>query len=444
MLVNPTSHLWRADAPGRVRGARAFRFSMLSSLYVAASLPPGTQCRIVDEDVEPLDFDADAEIIGISFMTCNAPRAYQIAAEYRRRGRTVIFGGYHPTFLPQEAVRHADAVCVGEAETTVPPLIADYLEGRLRPIYVASPGPLRGLAVPDRGLIRRQAYVLPDAIQATRGCPHGCTFCSVGAFSGRSFRTRPVDEVVDEARGLGRWLLFMDDNIVADPDYAKDLFAALAPLGKTWFSQASVRLASDQALLELAARSGCRGVFVGFESLNERSLSTWRKTPNRARDYGRVVAALHDHGIGVFGGFVFGTDDDDVRVFPRTLAFLGDARIDALQATILTPFPGTPLFDTMQRQGRLRTLDWGQYDFGHVVFDPVQMSADDLLRGQNWVQSRFYSWRHTASRLLHAFGYLAPAVTLRAVVPLNLGYRLRHRSYGTFEKAEAFSKLAAS
>jgi radical SAM superfamily enzyme YgiQ (UPF0313 family) len=439
LLVNPTSHLWRVDASGRARGARAFRFSMLSSLYVAASMPPGTECRIVDEDVEPLDFDADVDVVGVSFMTCNAPRAYQVAAEYRRRRRTVVFGGYHPTFMPHEAAQHADAVCVGDAETTVPPLMADYRAGRLRPIYVGEPGSLAGLPVPDRTLIRREAYVTPNAIQATRGCPHGCTFCSVSAFAGHRFRARPVREVVEEARGLGRWLLFMDDNIVADPDYAKELFAALAPLGKVWFSQASVRLASDPELLDLAARSGCRGVFVGFESLNEKSLSAWRKTPNRARDYGQVVARLHDRGIGVFGGFVFGTDDDDARVFPRTLGFLREARIDALQATILTPFPGTPLFDAMQRQGRIRTLDWGQYDFGHVVFEPARLSTNDLLRGQNWVQSQFYSWRDTSRRLLHAFGYIPPAVMLRAVAPLNLGYRLRHRSYGTFEKAEAFS-----
>ncbi len=439
LLVNPTSHLWRASAPGRTRGARAFRFSMLSSLYVAASMPPGTECRIVDEDVEPLDFGADVDVVGISLMTCNAPRAYEIAAEYRRRGRTVVLGGYHPTFLPHEAAKYADAVCVGEAESTVPALMADYRAGRLRPIYVEKPGPLAGLPVPDRRLIRGEAYVTPNAIQATRGCPHGCTFCSVSAFAGRRFRTRPVDEVVDEARGLGRWLLFMDDNIVAEPDYAKELFAALAPLRKVWFSQASVRLASDPELLDLAARSGCRGVFVGFESLSDRSLSAWRKTPNRARDYGQVVARLHEHGIGVFGGFVFGNDDDDENVFARTLDFLRAARVDALQATILTPFPGTPLFDLMQRQGRLRTLDWGEYDFGHVVFEPARMSAEDLRQGQNWVQSRFYSWGETTRRLALALGYLPPNAMLRAVVPLNLGYRARHRSYGTFEKAEGFA-----
>ena len=444
MLVNPTSHLWRASAPGRGRGARAFRFSMLSSLYVAAALPPGTACRIIDEDVEPLDFDADVDIVGVSFMTCNAPRAYRSADEFRRRERTVVFGGYHPTFVPAEAAQHADAVCVGEAESNVPAMIADYVEGRLRPVYTAQPASLRGLPVPDRSLIRREAYVTPDALQATRGCPHGCTFCSVGAFSGHRFRARPVDEVVEEARGLGRWLLFMDDNIVADAEYAKELFARLAPLGKTWFSQASVRLASDPALLDLAARSGCRGVFVGFESLNERSLSAWKKTPNWARDYGRVVADLHRRGIGVFGGFVFGTDDDDRQVFPRTLAFLREARVDALQATILTPFPGTPLFAAMQREGRLKTLDWSQYDFGHVVFEPARLSADALLRGQNWVQSEFYSWRGTSARLLRSFACLSPGVMVRAVLPLNLGYRLRHRRYGTFEKAESFAPGAAS
>jgi radical SAM superfamily enzyme YgiQ (UPF0313 family) len=440
LLVNPTSPLWRASAPGRTRGARPFRFSMLTSLYVAAAMPNGVRTRILDEDVEPVDFDCAADLVGISLMTCNAPRAYEIADEFRRRGRSVVLGGYHPTFLPQEAALHADAVCVGEAEGTVPRMMADFLGGRLQPRYTSEPVDLRGLPIPDRRLLRSAAYITPDAVQATRGCPHACRFCSVSSFAHRRFRARPVDEVIDELRQLGRWLIFMDDNLTVDPEYARELFARMAPLGKRWCSQCGVEIADDPQLVSLAARSGCIGLFVGFESLSQDTLAAWRKTPNRHRDYARAVARLHAAGIGVYSGFVFGMDGDRPDIFTRTLDFLEEARLDALQATILTPFPGTPLFAEMEGQGRITTRDWSLYDFGHVVFEPRGMSPEALRAGHAWIQSRFYSRASTWRRIGRAFGYLSPAVVFHAMAPLNLGYRARHRAYGTFEAARRLAR----
>jgi len=442
LLVNPTSPLWRTRAPGEYRGPRAFRFSMLSSLYVAAAMPPGVETRIVDEDVEPVDFDADADVVGISFMTYNAPRAYEIADEFRRRGRTVIAGGYHPTFLPDEAAGHVDAVCVGEAEGVVPRMIADLRAGALRPIYRSEPRSLAGQPIPDRGLIRRRAYITPDAMQATRGCPYACTFCSVAAFCGHEFRTRPVDEVVAELSTLGRRVLFVDDNIIGDRDYALELFARMAPLKRLWCSQCSVRIADDPELLERAARSGCIALFLGLESLSDGNLKAWRKTTNRARDYARAVGHLHAAGIGVYAGFVFGMDDDDGTAFARTLDFLFEARVDVLQSTILTPFPGTPLFDDMERQGRIRTRDWGLYDFGHVVFEPKLLSPEALVAGASWVESRFYSRAATWRRVARAFGYLRPSVVLGVLMPVSLGYVTRTRAYGVPERARGFPAAA--
>jgi radical SAM superfamily enzyme YgiQ (UPF0313 family) len=246
-----------------------------------------------------------------------------------------------------------------------------------------------------------------------------------------------VDEVVEELRQLGRWLVFMDDNLALDPGYAAELFARMAPLGKRWCSQCGVGIADDPGLVDLAARSGCIGLFVGLESLSDDNLAAWGKTTNRHRDYARAVLRLHAAGIGVYAGFVFGMDGDGPDVFPRTLEFLDDARVDALQATILTPFPGTPLFAEMDRQGRIATRDWSLYDFGHVVFEPRGMSGEALRAGHAWVQSRFYSRASTWRRIARAFGCLSPAVVLRAVGPLNLGYRARHRAYGTFATARA-------
>jgi len=411
-----------------------FRFSMLTSLSVAAAAPPGVKVRIVDEEVEALDLGTEADLVGISFMTFNAPRAYELADRLRREyHRTVIVGGYHPTLCPEEAKAHADAVCIGEAEPVLPAMIRDYEAGRLQPFYRGAPSDLRGLRLPDRRLLRRASYVAADAIQATRGCPYACTFCSVSAFHRRQFRRRPVEEVVAELQALGRQIIFMDDNLVADRGYAAELFSAMIPLRKRWVSQSSVTIGDDEGLMDLAARSGCCGLFLGLESLSQEGLRHWNKETNRARDYTRLIRRLHARGIAVIVGIVLGHDWDTREVFRQTLEFLEDARVDALQATILTPFPGTPLFEEMSAQGRLIDRDWSHFDFGHVVFEPARMTRADLERGHRWLLSQFYSRRRVATRLLRSFGYLTPGTILRASAPLNLSYRARLRAAGILD-----------
>lgn len=438
--INPTNPLWQVKRSGdRPHGLRVFRFSMLPSLYVAAAMPPYVETRIIDEEVEPIDFDTDADLIGISFMTFNAPRAYDVADRFRlKHAKPVIFGGYHPTFMREEAIQHADAICIGEAENNVPRMIADFAAGTLKPFYESPLAELHGLAIPDRTLIRQSAYITPDVLQATRGCPYRCNFCSIAAFHKSAFRTRPVDDVVEELQTLGRFVIFMDDNLIADREYAKALFAAMVPLKKQWFSQCGIAITYDRELLELAARSGCRGLFVGFESLSQENLSAWRKPVNRARDYRRAIDALHEAGIAVFAGFVFGMDHDTPKVFEQTLSFLLDAQVDVLQATNLTPFPGTPLFDEMDRQGRIFDKDWRRYDFGHVVFEPLQMSPETLERGTAWVLWQFYERKPILRRLWRALGYLDPVTLLRAVAVLNLGYRRRFQMSGMSEKGRRF------
>lgn len=439
LLINPTSPLWRARTGQRPSGPRVFRFSMLPSLSVAAAMPPDVETRILDEDVEPIDMDTDADLIGISCMTFNAPRAYQIADRFRaEKGKPVILGGYHPTFCPTEALRHADAVCIGEAEPNVPRMVKDFMAGRLQPFYQERLADLKGLPRPDRSLIRKRAYITPDVLQATRGCPYRCKFCSIAAFHGYRIRTRPLEEVIDELKTLGRHIIFMDDNLIADHDYATQLFAAMIPLGKLWFSQCGIQIASDDELLGLAVRSGCRGLFIGFESISQESLTGWNKGRNRARDYRRLVERLHAAGVGVYAGFVFGSDSDTPRVFESTLDFLLDSKIDALQATRLTPFPGTRLFDELDGEGRIFDKDWGHYDFAHVVFEPLHMSRETLHRGTAWVLREFYTRRRVARRWWNQLGYLGWTAFTRVSVPLNLGYRTRLSANGTFQLGNGF------
>lgn len=427
LLICPTAPCWRVQK-GRAASRRTqiFRYSQLTALSVTAALPPHVKARIMDEEVEPIDYDADCDLVGITFMTYNAPRAYEIADRFRReRGKTVIFGGFHPTFMTEEAGRHCDAVCAGEAEPSLPRMIADFEAGRLQPVYRSAPAELKGLRIPDRTLLKKSAYVMPDAVQATRGCPNGCRFCSIAPFFKYTHRTRPVPEVIAELNTLGRFVLFMDDHIIGNRDYARELFTAMIPLRKTWFSQCGVRIAYDPELLRLAAESGCRGMFVGFESINEAALRLWGKSFNRAREFEWAIKRIHDAGIGVIGAVVFGADSDSPDIFRRTLDFITTAHIDALQATIMTPFPGTKLFDDLDRQGRIFDRDWSHYDFGHVVFEPAKMTRATLRHGHDWVLAQFYSQRSIWRRIAHSVGYLPPAMVLRGMVPLNLTYRYR-------------------
>jgi len=445
ILINPTSPLRRVRSGERPPSPRYFRFSMLPSLYVAASMPPYVETRIIDEDVEPIDYDTDADLIGISFMTYNAPRAYAIADRFRQeKGKTVIFGGYHPTLSPEEAIQHADAICVGDAEPNVPLMIEDFAAGRLKSFYRNELNSLAGLPFPNRELIRRQDYAPIDVIQATRGCHHRCSFCSISAFHHYRFRTRPVEEVIEELKTLGRNILFMDDNLTGDRSYAKELFSRMIPLGKRWFSQCGVGITLDEELLQLAARSGCGGLFIGFESLSQNNLRAWKKRGNVGKDYLAAVEKLHQAGIAVFAGFVFGDDDDALDVFPRTLEFLLDANIECLQATRLTPFPGTPLFDQMDKEERILDRDWSHYDFGHVVFEPAHMRMEELDNGVAWVQKHFYGRRQIARRAWRSLRYLDSDLILRAVLPLNLGYRRKMEVDGTFRRGAAFKPVASN
>uniref|UniRef100_UPI0032166335 B12-binding domain-containing radical SAM protein n=1 Tax=uncultured Draconibacterium sp. TaxID=1573823 RepID=UPI0032166335 len=438
-LINPTSPLWRVRANQRPVNSSVFRFSMLPSLYVAASMPPHVTTRIIDEDVEPIDFETDANLIGISFMTYNAPRAYEIADRFRATGKKVIFGGYHPTFMKEEAIQHADAICLGESENNIPVMIDDFMNGGLKPFYKSELVDLDTLPKLNRELIRHNAYVTTNAMQATRGCIYKCEFCSVAAFNRYKIRTRPVGQVIDELKGLGRSVLFMDDNIGLNREYAKELFKAMKPLNKRWFSQCGIGISEDEELLRLAYESGCRGLFIGFESLSKDSLEGWKKHCNRRSDYLQAVKNIHNAGIGIFAGFVFGSDNDIPDVFADTLDFLLEANIEVLQSTRLTPFPGTPLFDKMDREDRIITKDWSHYDFFHVVYTPIHMDAETLHYGTAWLQRQFYGYKSITRRVRKAFSYLDASIVSKVMLPLNLGYRIKLAKYGAFSMAEMFN-----
>ena len=439
-LINPASPTWRVRGGGRPRGFSFFRVLMLFRLCVAACMPPYVETRIIDEEVEPVDFETDADLIGISFMTYNAPRAYEIADRFRHeKGKAVIVGGYHPTFMPEEAKQHADAVCIGEAEGNVPRIMADFTAGSLKQFYRSEPVDLAGLPRPDLALIRKQDYAPVDVLQATRGCNYKCNFCSVSAFHHHRFRVRPIAEVIDELKSLGRYVLFMDDNIIGDRDYAKRLFAEMIPLGKRWFSQCTVGIAEDEELLHLASRSGCQGLFIGFETLSQDGLRSLKKKANLGKDYLGAVRRLHAAGIAIGAGFMFGGDEDTPDVFEQTLEFLLEANIETLQATRLTPFPGTALFAELDRHERIFDKNWAHYDFNNVVFQPLRMRCETLDQGVAWVLRQFHTRRRVARRVWSSLQYLDSRIVLGGVLPLNLGWRRKLQADGNFQRGAAFT-----
>jgi radical SAM superfamily enzyme YgiQ (UPF0313 family) len=336
----------------------------------------------------------------------------------------VVIGGPHATALPEEAALHADAVVVGEAEDTWPRVLEDARRGRLEKVYVSTrSASLAGMPAPRWDLIKGRSYGKSVTI-ATRGCPHRCDYCSIPLLYGPgTMRYRPIDEVVREvASSPTRAVVFWDDNIGANPKYAKELFRALAPLKKWWTSQCTANGARDEEFLELASRSGCKALFLGLESISQESLDATNKAHNRVDDYARLLATMHRHGIAAHLGVMFGFDQDDRGIFRRTAEFLDEACVDVATISMVVPMPGTPTFRRFQAEGRILTTDWSKYDGKkHSVFEPALMSPSELEAGTEWVARRFYSPRSIARRLRGS------GAGLWWNLPRNVGYALALR-----------------
>mgnify|MGYP000480604317 CR=1 FL=1 len=291
---------------------------------------------------------------------------------------------------------HADAVVLGEAEPSWPIFLEDFRAANLKKFY--RPGEkadLKGLPIPRRDLLKRGAYFFTNTMQVSRGCPFQCSFCSVTAFFGHTYRLRPLEEVRREVEillGQNDFIFFVDDNIIGNPAYARDLFSCLQGLKVKWVSHASLNIAENEELLTLAAKSGCHGLFIGFESLSEETLKSHRKTANRVSRYREQIGKIHDRGIGVEGSFIFGSDEEDSSVFGRVVDFCEETKIDAAVFAVLTPYPGTRIYDQYTQEGRIFSRDWDLYDMDHVVFRPKRMTAEELQAGHDWANRRFYSY----------------------------------------------------
>jgi len=397
--------------------------------YLAARVPSGWEVAHVDEEAEPIDWSISADIVALTFHTPSAHHAYEIADRFRSRGACVAMGGPHVSLLPEEAAKHADVLFVGEAEDVWENFLRDFETGNHRAVYRREDAAtLANAPMSRKDLFHRRDHT-SGVLFATRGCPNRCDFCVIHAMYGPCHRQRPVAEVVAEYASFpGRVIIFWDEDIAADPVYAKSLFRAIAPHGKWWSSQAGANSVRDEELLEVAARSGCRQLFLGLESISQTSVDGVHKGFNRVKEYERIIGRVHAHGIAVQVGIVFGFDGDTPAVFQETLDFLEQTGVQNATFNMLTPYPGTPLFRRLEAEGRILTRDWRKYNGRTgVVFRPKQMSPAELLSGFRWANERFYSLRSIARRLSRS-----PA-QLWWTLPLNLAYSLRWSTGRTWD-----------
>ncbi len=428
------------------RERRSIWFPKLSLPVIAAYTPGTWNVQLVDEAVRTIDFDQPCDLVGISVMTCYAPRAYELATEFRKRGKPVVLGGVHPTYCPEEALQYCDTIVCGEAEDLWPQVVADFEAGKMKRIYRMEQFPaLDHYRAPQIQLLSPDAYMTRHCTFTTRGCHFDCEFCSVSPFNGKTTRRRPVPEVIEEMKRVKEWIraevvermtkgslreamtiaakiwvgleegsivAFVDDLHNSHRAYCRELWQAMKALNVKWGCQSTLFLGDDPEMVKLAADSGCVSVFVGMESISEHSLVETRKGFNQVRKFEDQIKTFHDHGIMVNPGMVFGFDNDDESVFETTLNFLVRNRVELAYFNVLTPLPGTALYERYTREGRIFDRDWAKYDGKHVVFHPKRMTSEQLQEGFFWINHQFYSLGSIWNRLRHTSQRLIPRIEM--------------------------------
>jgi radical SAM superfamily enzyme YgiQ (UPF0313 family) len=403
--------------------ARKNYFSVppLSLGILAALTPPSWDIRIIQEPKQRVSFNEPATLVGITANTSNVLRAYEIADAFRLRGTKVIMGGIHPTVRPDEALGHCDAVCLGEAELIWQDVLDDLHRNSLKKKYKAGTHfDLQHYVPPRRDLMTSSDSVFFSAatIETSRGCPYNCDFCSVSFSHGKKIRYRRTECVAEEIAGIKRKkFFFVDNNIVADHRKAKELFRALVPLKIKWTGQATISIADDTELLKLASDSGCYGLLIGFESVTDEGLKKYRKSKN---DFGALKAAvrtLNAHGIAVLAHLVFGNDFDTRQSIAQTLDRLNELEIASATLGIMVPYPGTRLAEILEKEGRILSKNWNQYDIHHLVFHPRNIPPQEFLEDIRWIRKEFFTLGKMVSR------------TITCRNPLVLGFNLSIRTH---------------
>ncbi len=412
-----------AGAMHRYNGSfgKSLHYAPLTLTTLAGLVPDELEAdiRIYDETAGEIPLDLDADLVCITCITGAAPRCYAYADYFRSLGKTIVLGGVHPSMLPDEAEAHADVIMIGFAEFTFPQMLFDYVNKSLKTRYMQGADyTINGRAMPRRDLLNKKRYITLNSVEAVRGCSLPCTFCAYPAAFGKTVHKRPVAEVVKEIEALhSKEVLFPDVNLIADKEYAISLFTALIPLRKKWLGLVTSAVGFDDNLIDLFAKSGCKGLLIGFESLSQSSQKLINKGVNKVVEYAELMKKLHDVGILVQGCFAFGADDEDQSVFEQTAKMAIETKIDLPRYSILTPFPKTELYQQLSAQNRIVERNWAMYDVEHCVFTPKQMTKEQLEEGCAWAWEETYSVSSIMKRLspFNRTPWLA--------LPVNWGYR---------------------
>jgi radical SAM superfamily enzyme YgiQ (UPF0313 family) len=425
LLINPANQL----RPG-FHINRVTRNQPLSLGIIAALTPADWKIKILDENFRDFKY-YEADLVGLTAFTSSAPRAYEIAAIYREHGIKTVMGGIHASMLPEESMQYVDAVVQGEAEPVWAEVISDFEAGALKKLYkspfaleIRQPKPRRDLFHPG--------YICAS-VQTTRGCPMNCTFCSVSAFNGQHYRFRPIDDVLDELKEIPqKYVFFIDDNIIGQSKESKErarlLYEGILRRGikKIWLSQSSINFADDEELLELAYRSGCRMIFLGIEAETEEHLKEANKKLNLSRGtgtYGHIFRTIQKHGIGVIAGLIFGWDSDTPETIMQRARFAVHCGADSFQTSILTPLPGTQLFEkTFADQRLLYTNfpgDWQRYDYFEPTISHPSMETATLDLVIKKAKRKIFSYRHIFTGCLKTLWYTR---SFSATIMLTLNY----------------------
>lgn len=429
LLINPV---------GRKSGFLLSRYSTfppLSLAYLAALTPADWQVTIIDENFDAFAFQ-EADLVGITAFTSNINRAYELCRVFREHNVPVILGGIHVSMMPDEALQHADAILVGEAEEIWAQVLADTAAGTLQRQYTGPHVDLEKISVHPRHDLMDSRYFW-HSVQTSRGCPFDCSFCSVTKYLGKSFRQRSVDDVLAELEKIpGRYVTFVDDNLIGCSrnsfQRAKELFQGMIDRGlnKKWWMQTSVNSIEDEEVVRLAAAAGCTHVFIGFESVDQNILRSVDKGVNLkpgAENYKKVIQVYHKYGIAVLGAFIIGNDHESVDYYRQMARYLLHSGIDIIQITVLTPLPGTRLLDELQEQQRLSFCqfpeDWEKYRFSYMVHEPVGLNAELVYQGNNYIKQKIYGFPYFYLRLLRSLLSLRNWESFRAVYKANFAYR---------------------